>query len=94
MNGVAGGDVVADVAMRSSSSLVLTQTATVDRPMTELGTHAAKSSHKTSITDPSQTEPELQESSEKEDKERAPGLELDEEQLLKHRASTIIITAS
>lgn len=87
MNGVAGGDIAADVG--SSSSLILTQTPTVDRPMTELGTHAPKPLHDTTIADVS--EPKAQEDSEKEGEEEGSELELDKEQLLKHRTSTLPI---
>ncbi|KAG6371667.1 C2 domain-containing protein [Boletus reticuloceps] len=85
MNGVAGGDVAADTN-GSSSSLVLTQTATVDRPVTELGTHAPKPSLDTHITDVSQE----QEGPEKDDDKQPSGLELDKEQLLKHQSGIII----
>jgi Ca2+-dependent lipid-binding protein len=91
-NGVAGGDVAADVANSSSSSLVLKQSATVDRPMTELGTHAPKSSEDTSTADVSETEPKPQEDSAKEGEKQPSGVELDKEQLLKHRASTPSMT--
>lgn len=80
------GDVAVNVpnASSSSSSLPLTRTATVDRSMTELGSHAA-----------SQTglEPQGdQEDQEKQDDKQSSGLELDKEQLLKHRTSTVPMT--
>lgn len=93
-NGVAGGDVAADVAS-SSSSLVLKQTTTVDRPMTELGTHAPKPSDDTTVACVSDTEPKPQgdeEDSAKEGEKQPSGLELDKEQLLKHRTSTPPVT--
>lgn len=78
MDGITGGDVVADAALASSSSLVLAQSPTVDRPMTELGNHAPK---------PSASEPKPQEAPEEDEEEQPSGLELDNEQLLKHRMS-------
>ncbi|KAF8559381.1 tricalbin [Imleria badia] len=86
MNGVAGGDITSDVA--SSSSLVLTQTPTVDRPMTELGTHALKPSNDNSTTDVS--EPNTQKGPEKENEQQSSELELDNEELLKHQSGIII----
>lgn len=97
MNGVTGGDVVPDATNASSSSLLLTHTVTVDRPMTELGSHAPKPSHNTNTTDASQTgaEPEGdKEDPEKENDKQPSGLELDKEQLLKHRTSTLRMTSA
>ena len=70
---------------------MITQTATVDRPITELGTRASKPSDDTSIADVPQTEPKPQgdeEDSAKEDEKQPSGLELDKEQLLKRGTST------
>lgn len=95
MNGVAGGDVAVDITNVSSSSLILTRTATVDRPITELGTHAAKPLHDTNTPHVSQTEskPQSEEDGpEKEDEKQPSGLELDKEELLKHRMSTLPMT--
>ncbi|KAH0838563.1 C2 domain-containing protein [Lanmaoa asiatica] len=95
MNGVAGGDVAADVTRSSSSSSLLTQTITVDRPMTELDTHAPKSSHNTSTSDVSKTESKPQgdeENPEKENEKQPSGLELDKGQLLKHRTPALAMT--
>lgn len=92
-NGVAGGDVAMDVTDASLSSLPLTRTVTVDRPVTEPGSHAQ--SHNTSIADVSQTGPKPpgdEEDQEKKSDKQPSGLELDNEQLLKHRASTVSVT--
>lgn len=91
MDGVASGNDTADV---TKISLPLSRTATVDRPMTKLGSHAAESSHDTTITRTSQAEPKSQseEEPENEDEKQPCGLELDKEELLGHRTWTLPTT--
>lgn len=79
MNGVEGGDIVADATSTPSST------------STETDTHTSKSSHDSSIVD-AQTapKPRVEEDSEKEGEQQPSGLELDKEQLLNHRMSALL----
>ncbi|KAF9243825.1 C2 domain-containing protein [Melanogaster broomeanus] len=87
-----GDDAAADARSVSSASSVSTRAVTVDRPMTELGTHAAKPSNGTTNGEVNRAEPEAREGEEQEDgKEPEPsGLELSKEDLLKHQSGIIV----
>jgi len=83
MNGVDGGDIAADVTSTSSSSS--------SSVLARMDTDSSKSSHDSSVVDVPQTvQPQVGEDSAKEDEQQPSGLELDKEQLLNHRMSTLL----